>query len=138
MMRKPHPRCAALRTCSVSRRTGPIAGQPPVPPTAPRRGPGVGEELAKLPLDLLQRGRYQPRMDMRAETLGELADSIKAQGVVQPIVVRPLDSPGDGVLAALRDHRRRAPLARRADGRPSATSRRSSATFPTRRPSRWR
>jgi ParB family transcriptional regulator, chromosome partitioning protein len=55
------------------------------------------EELAKLPLDLLQRGRYQPRMDMRTETLAELADSIKAQGVVQPIVVRPIDTPGDGM-----------------------------------------
>jgi len=48
-------------------------------------------ELAKLPLDVLQRGRYQPRIDMRMETLQELADSIKAQGVVQPIVVRPLE-----------------------------------------------
>jgi ParB family transcriptional regulator, chromosome partitioning protein len=56
----------------------------------------AGEELAKLPLDLLQRGRYQPRMDMRPETLQELADSIKAQGVVQPIVVRPLDVPSPG------------------------------------------
>ena len=55
-----------------------------------------GEELARLPLDLLQRGRYQPRIDMRAETLSELADSIKAQGVVQPIVVRPLEPPGSG------------------------------------------
>jgi ParB family transcriptional regulator, chromosome partitioning protein len=55
-----------------------------------------GEELAKLPLDLLQRGRYQPRIDMRAETLTELADSIKAQGVVQPIVVRPIDVSGNG------------------------------------------
>jgi len=56
----------------------------------------VGEELAKLPLDLLQRGKYQPRVDMRPETLQELADSIKAQGVVQPIVVRPIDVPGGG------------------------------------------
>jgi ParB family chromosome partitioning protein len=45
-------------------------------------------------VDLLQRGKYQPRIDMRPETLQELADSIKAQGVVQPIVVRPLDSAG--------------------------------------------
>jgi ParB family transcriptional regulator, chromosome partitioning protein len=51
------------------------------------------EELAKLPLDLLQRGRYQPRMDMRVETLTALAESIKAQGVVQPIVVRPVGEP---------------------------------------------
>jgi ParB family transcriptional regulator, chromosome partitioning protein len=62
-------------------------------PTAPEHH---AEELAKLPLDLLQRGRYQPRMDMRTETLAELADSIKAQGVVQPIVVRPVDTPGNG------------------------------------------
>ncbi|HEY1491509.1 MAG TPA: ParB/RepB/Spo0J family partition protein [Steroidobacteraceae bacterium] len=47
--------------------------------------------LAKLPLDLLQRGRYQPRTDMRTESLDELAASIRAQGVVQPIVVRPLE-----------------------------------------------
>ena len=56
----------------------------------------VGEELARLPVDLLQRGKYQPRIDMRPETLQELADSIKAQGVVQPIVVRPIDAPVAG------------------------------------------
>ena len=55
-----------------------------------------GEELARLPLDVLQRGRYQPRLDMRPETLEELAASIKAQGVVQPIVVRPLGTPAAG------------------------------------------
>jgi ParB family chromosome partitioning protein len=52
-----------------------------------------GEELAKLPVDLLQRGKYQPRIDMRPESLQELADSIRAQGVVQPIVVRPIGPP---------------------------------------------
>ena len=55
---------------------------------APRQP--LDEELAKIPVDLLQRGRYQPRLDMRPESLQELADSIRAQGVVQPIVVRPL------------------------------------------------
>jgi ParB family chromosome partitioning protein len=60
-----------------------------VPPTAAAGVPA--DELAKLPLDLLQRGRYQPRVDMRTESLEELASSIKAQGVVQPIVVRPLE-----------------------------------------------
>jgi len=55
---------------------------------APR--PRLDEELARIPVDLLQRGRYQPRLDMRPESLQELADSIRAQGVVQPIVVRPL------------------------------------------------
>jgi ParB family chromosome partitioning protein len=51
-------------------------------------------KLEELPVDLLQRGQYQPRSDMREETITELADSIKAQGVVQPIVVRPLGKRG--------------------------------------------
>jgi ParB family chromosome partitioning protein len=54
-----------------------------------------GDRLASLPLDLLQRGKYQPRVDMRAESLDELAASIKSQGIVQPILVRPV-----GVRAA--------------------------------------
>ena len=67
------------------------AGEVRGSPALPR-----GDELAKLPLDLLQRGKYQPRVDMRQETLQELADSIKAQGVIQPIVVRPLEPPRAG------------------------------------------
>lgn len=46
------------------------------------------ETLRQLPIDRIQRGRYQPRTDMHPERLQELADSIRAQGVVQPIVVR--------------------------------------------------
>jgi ParB family transcriptional regulator, chromosome partitioning protein len=63
----------------------PAEGAPSAPPDS---------ALKELPIDLLSRGRYQPRVDMREETLAELAESIKAQGVVQPIVVRPL--PGNG------------------------------------------
>lgn len=48
-----------------------------------------GDRLAKLPIEQLERGRYQPRKDMRAEALAGLADSIRAQGVVQPLIVRP-------------------------------------------------
>ena len=59
--------------------------------------PPPGERLARLPVDLLERGKYQPRIDMRPESLAELADSIRAQGVVQPIVVRPLGTPAPGV-----------------------------------------
>jgi ParB family chromosome partitioning protein len=62
------------------------ADQPPGSAAAPR----LDEELARIPVDLLQRGRFQPRLDMRPESLQELADSIRAQGVVQPIVVRPV------------------------------------------------
>ena len=58
--------------------------------------PPLDEELARIPVDLLQRGRYQPRLDMRPESLQELADSIRAQGVVQPIVVRPLAAQRSG------------------------------------------
>ncbi len=74
----------------------------PVPATegpqaaAAADGAPADEELARLPLDVLQRGRYQPRVDMRPETLEELAASIKAQGVVQPIVVRPLATAAAG------------------------------------------
>ena len=70
----------------------------PVAESQSRGSPALapGDELAKLPLDLLQRGKYQPRVDMRQETLQELADSIKAQGVVQPILVRPVGTPVAG------------------------------------------
>jgi ParB family chromosome partitioning protein len=56
----------------------------------------VGDRIANLPLDLLQRGKYQPRLDMRPETLNELAQSIKTQGVMQPIVVRGLPGRNPG------------------------------------------
>jgi ParB family chromosome partitioning protein len=52
-----------------------------------------GDELKSIPVDLIQRGRYQPRVDMKSETLQNLADSIKAQGVIQPIVIRAIDGP---------------------------------------------
>ncbi|MCU0976761.1 MAG: ParB/RepB/Spo0J family partition protein [Steroidobacteraceae bacterium] len=67
------------------------------PAAAPAPAPAArGEELARIPLDLLQRGKYQPRLDLRPESLAELAESIKAQGIVQPIVVRPLEAPAAG------------------------------------------
>ena len=45
--------------------------------------------FAEIDIDRIQRGRYQPRQVFEPEALQELADSIRAQGVVQPIVVRP-------------------------------------------------
>ncbi len=48
------------------------------------------ETLRPLPVEQIQRGRYQPRQHFPEETLQELAASIRAQGVVQPILVRPL------------------------------------------------
>jgi len=49
-------------------------------------------QLVKLPIEWLQRGKYQPRRDIDQEALQELANSIKAQGVMQPIVVRPVSN----------------------------------------------
>ena len=49
-----------------------------------------GEELKHIPVDLIQRGKYQPRVEMDEVALEELALSIKAQGVMQPIVIRSI------------------------------------------------
>jgi len=72
------------------------SADPPPAGLAPGASAGAESGLREVPVDLLQRGKYQPRIDMREETLAELAESIKAQGVVQPIVVRPLPNPGGG------------------------------------------
>ena len=48
------------------------------------------DELHDLPLDVIRPGRFQPRSVFDEDKLAELADSIRAQGVVQPVVVRPV------------------------------------------------
>lgn len=48
------------------------------------------KELREIPVEFVVRGKYQPRRDMHPDALEELAESIKAQGIMQPIVVRPL------------------------------------------------
>mgnify|MGYP000284502377 CR=1 FL=1 len=50
----------------------------------------LDDSLQYFPLDLIQPGKYQPRVDMAQDSLEELADSIRSQGLVQPIVVRPV------------------------------------------------
>lgn len=60
------------------------------------------DDLRNIPVDLLQRGRYQPRVDMREEALCELAESIKAQGIVQPIVVRAVSDGRYEIIAGER------------------------------------
>ena len=72
---------------------GPKAAETPPPEAQP------GEALRTLPVQQLQPGKYQPRMQMDASKLTELAESIKAQGVIQPIVVREL-SPGKFEIVA--------------------------------------
>ena len=68
----------------------------PVAETRSVTGDTRAEGLRQIPVELLQRGQYQPRVDIRQDTLEDLASSIKAQGVVQPIVARPIDG-GKGV-----------------------------------------
>ncbi|MEC8443210.1 MAG: ParB/RepB/Spo0J family partition protein [Pseudomonadota bacterium] len=70
-------------------------------PTTPLEGDAPAtltdsdSELRHLPVEWIQPGRYQPRRDIQPEALEELAASIKAQGLMQPIVVRPLPEQQD-------------------------------------------
>jgi len=61
---------------------------------------GQLEGLRELSLDVIEPGRYQPRSAMDPDRLQELADSIRVQGLVQPVVVRPLAQPGRFELIA--------------------------------------
>ena len=90
-------------------------------PSSPRRGLGrglevliggaAGPELANLPVDAIHPNPRQPRRRFDSEAASGLAESIRAQGLVQPVLVRPRAG------RRLRADRRRAPLARRAGGR---------------------
>ncbi len=61
-----------------------------------------GDELQTLPLESLQPGKYQPRTRMDPGSLEDLAASIKAQGIMQPILVRPLDHARYEIIAGER------------------------------------
>ncbi|MEP4486271.1 MAG: ParB/RepB/Spo0J family partition protein [Halioglobus sp.] len=65
-------------------------------------GDAGAHNLRELPVDLIQRGKYQPRRDIEPESLQELADSITAQGVMQPIVVRPISDRKYEIIAGER------------------------------------
>ena len=60
------------------------------------------KDVNKLPIDLLQRGKYQPRTEFAQDQLQELADSISAQGIIQPIIVRPIGANKYEILAGER------------------------------------
>lgn len=60
------------------------------------------ELLQKIAINLLQPGKYQPRTSMDQASLTELSESIKAQGVMQPILVRPIDDGRFEIIAGER------------------------------------
>ncbi len=84
---------------------GPGRSAPPV--SAVQQVPAPVSEpvdggLRTLGVEQLQRGKFQPRKDMHQDSLDELADSIRAQGIVQPIVVRPIGDNNYEIIAGER------------------------------------
>ena len=61
-----------------------------------------GTAFKELPVDLIQSGKYQPRREIEPESLRELADSIITQGLMQPIVVRPISDQKYEIIAGER------------------------------------
>ena len=73
-----------------------------VPAAASAEPVATDNALRSLPIDIIQRGKYQPRLDMHQESLQDLADSIGEQGVVQPIVVRSIGAGRFEIIAGER------------------------------------
>ncbi len=94
---------ALLSTGSTQTMASLLGGKPRDPESADT--PPVTDkdgDLKNIPIELIQRGKYQPRTDMHEEALEELAASIKTQGVMQPIVVRPISSEKYEIIAGER------------------------------------
>ncbi|MEZ5455723.1 MAG: ParB/RepB/Spo0J family partition protein [Lysobacteraceae bacterium] len=70
--------------------------------TTPASSNSESERLRDLPIESLQPGKYQPRSTMDKERLAELADSIRAQGLIQPIIVRPINRDRFEIIAGER------------------------------------
>lgn len=64
--------------------------------------PSHKSQLRKLPIDVIEPGKYQPRKDMDYEALEDLANSIRAQGIIQPILVRPISGNRYEIIAGER------------------------------------
>lgn len=75
----------------------PINNYDAIPATIPADG-----QLKKLPINALKPGKYQPRKNMAPDALEELANSIRTQGVIQPIVVRPIENNQYEIIAGER------------------------------------
>ena len=69
-----------------------LGGAQSEPEPVPTSAAESKDSLNRLPVDLIQRGRYQPRREFDPDALHELAESIAAQGVIQPVIVRPVEN----------------------------------------------
>lgn len=67
-----------------------VGKEPTYPDSVEHASNTPTEKLHLLPVDRLQRGKYQPRREFAPESLQELANSIRAQGIIQPLIVRPV------------------------------------------------
>jgi ParB family chromosome partitioning protein len=88
----PHAATSAPAVSSVPQPAAPIADNPAE----------AVADLKNIPIDLIQPGKYQPRTDMHEAALEELANSIRQQGVMQPIVLRPISSSRYEIIAGER------------------------------------
>lgn len=62
------------------------------------------DKLSELPVEVIQRGKYQPRREMDSQALEELANSIRSQGVIQPLIVRPVGNKYEIIAGERRWH----------------------------------
>ena len=93
----------ALLSSGSSQTMASLLGKQPQPQPVNRpQGEDKDGDLRNIPIELVQRGKYQPRTDMHEEALQELANSIKSQGVMQPIVVRPITGSKYEIIAGER------------------------------------
>ena len=83
------------------------------PVTSQSRLPAEGEQRL-IPIEQLKGGKFNPRKDFREEDLAELAESIRAKGLVQPIIARPDPTPGSGTAYEIVAGERRWRAAQRA------------------------
>lgn len=70
--------------------------------SATKEDSSVKQHVQALPIEAMQRGKYQPRKDINPEKLQELSDSIKAQGIIQPVVVRKISADKYEIVAGER------------------------------------
>jgi ParB family transcriptional regulator, chromosome partitioning protein len=66
------------------------------------KGQSETESLQNIDINLLEAGKYQPRTNMDEASLTNLSESIKAQGIMQPILVRTLETGGYEIIAGER------------------------------------